>query len=93
MARAMKIIWNRSSGIDSVSTFITERKTQVIETIELGVSGSYTQGLATFCAYSVYYFNATSIRLISVIFYYNLLDLMYLYMNAADLKIKINLQC
>lgn len=89
----MKITWNRSSGIDSVSTFITERKTQVIETIELGVSGSYTQGLVTFSAYSVYYFNAISISLISVMFYYNLLDLMYLYMNAADLKIKINLQC
>lgn len=93
MARAMKITWNRSSGIDSVSTFITERKTQVIKTIELGVSGSYTQGLVTFSAYSVYYFNATSISLISVMFYYNLLDLMYLYINAADLKIKINLQC
>lgn len=89
----MKITWNRSSGIDSVSTFITERKTQVIETIELGVSGSYTQGLVTFSAYSVYYFNAISISLISVMFYYNLLDLMYLYINAADLKIKINLQC
>lgn len=89
----MKITWNRSSGIDSVSTFITERKTQVIETIELGVSGSYTQGLVTFSAYSVYYFNAISISLISVMFYYNLLDLMYLYMNAADLEIKINLQC
>lgn len=93
MARAMKITWNRSSGIDSVSTFITERKTQVIKTIELGVSGSYTQGLVTFSAYSVYYFNAISISLISVMFYYNLLDLMYLYINAADLKIKINLQC
>lgn len=93
MARAMKITWNRSSGIDSVSTFITERKTQVIKTIELGVSGSYTQGLVTFSAYSVYYFNALSISLISVMFYYNLLDLMYLYINAADLKIKINLQC
>lgn len=93
MARAMKITWNRSSGIDSVSTFITERKTQVIKTIELGVSGSYTQGLVTFSAYSVYYFNAISISLISVMFYYNLLDLMYLYMNAADLEIKINLQC
>lgn len=89
----MKITWNRSSGIDSVSTFITERKTQVIMTIELGVSGSYTQGLVTFSAYSVYYFNAISISLISVMFYYNLLDLMYLYINAADLKIKINLQC
>lgn len=89
----MKITWNRSSGIDSVSTFITERKTQVIETIELGVSGSYTQGLVTFSAYSVHYFNAISISLISVMFYYNLLDLMYLYMNAADLEIKINLQC
>lgn len=89
----MKITWNRSSGIDSVSTFITERKTQVIETIELGVSGSYTQGLVTFSAYSVYYFNAISISLISEMFYYNLLDLMYLYINAADLKIKINLQC
>lgn len=89
----MKITWNRSSGIDSVSTFITERKTQVIKTIELGVSGSYTQVLVTFSAYSVYYFNATSISLISVMFYYNLLDLMYLYMNAADLEIKINLQC
>lgn len=89
----MKITWNRSSGIDSVSTFITERKTQVIMTIELGVSGSYTQGLVTFSAYSVYYFNAISISLISVMFYYNLLDLMYLYMNAADLEIKINLQC
>lgn len=89
----MKITWNRSSGIDSVSTFITERKTQVIETIELGVSGSYTQGLVTFSAYSVYYFNAISISLISVMFYYNLLDLMYLYMNAAALEIKINLQC
>lgn len=93
MARAMKITWNRSSGIDSVSTFITERKTQVIKTIELGVSGSYTQGLVTFSAYSVYYFNAISISLISVMFYYNLLELMYLYINAADLKIKINLQC
>lgn len=93
MARAMKITWNRSSGIDSVSTFITERKTKVIKTIELGVSGSYTQGLVTFSAYSVYYFNAISISLISVMFYYNLLDLMYLYINAADLKIKINLQC
>lgn len=93
MARAMKITWNRSSGIDSVSTFITERKTQVIKTIELGVSGSYTQGLVTFSAYSVYYFSATSISFISVMFYYNLLDLMYLYMNAADLEIKINLQC
>lgn len=93
MARAMKITWNRSSGIDSVSTFITERKTQVIKTIELGVSGSYTQGLVTFSAYSVYYFNVISISLISVMFYYNLLDLMYLYMNAADLEIKINLQC
>lgn len=89
----MKITWNRSSGIDSVSTFITERKTQVIKTIELGVSGSYTQGLVTFSAYSVYYFNAISISLISVMFYYNLSDLMYLYINAADLKIKINLQC
>lgn len=89
----MKITWNRSSGIDFVSTFITERKTQVIKTIELGVSGSYTQGLVTFSAYSVYYFNAISISLISVMFYYNLLDLMYLYMNAADLEIKINLQC
>lgn len=89
----MKITWNRSSGIDSLSTFITERKTQVIKTIELGVSGSYTQGLVTFSAYSVYYFNAISISLISVMFYYNLLDLMYLYINAADLKIKINLQC
>lgn len=89
----MKITWNRSSGIDSVSTFITERKTQVIETIELGVSGSYTQGLVTFSAYNVYYFKATSISLISVMFYYNLLDLMYLYVNAAALEIKINLQC
>lgn len=89
----MKITWNRSSGIDSVSTFITERKKQVIETIELGVSGSYTQGLVTFSAYSVYYFNAISISLISVMFYYNLLDLMYLYVNAAALEIKINLQC
>lgn len=89
----MKITWNRSSGIDSVSTFITERKTQVIETIELGVSGSYTQGLVTFSAYSAYYFNAISISLISVMFYYNLLDLMYLYVNAAALEIKINLQC
>lgn len=89
----MKITWNRSSGIDSVSTFITERKTQVIKTIELGVSGSYTQGLVTFSAYSVYYFNVISISLISVMFYYNPLDLMYLYMNAADLEIKINLQC
>lgn len=89
----MKITWNRSSGIDSVSTFITERKTQVIKTIELGVSGSYTQRLVTFSAYSVYYFNAISISLISVMFYYILLDLMYLYINAADLKIKINLQC
>lgn len=83
----MKITWNRSSGIDSVSTFITERKTQVIMTIELGVSGSYTQGFVPFSAYSVYYFKATSISLISVMFYYNLLDLMYmyLYVNAADL--------
>lgn len=89
----MKITWNRSSGIDSLSTFITERKTQVIMTIELGVSGSYTQGFVPFSAYSVYYFKATSISLISVMFYYNLLDLMYLYMNAADLEIKINLQC
>lgn len=65
----------------------------MIKTIELGVSGSYTQGLVTFSAYSVYYSNAISISLISVMFYYNLLDLMYLYMNAADLEIKINLQC
>lgn len=56
-------------------------------TIELGVSGSYTQGFVPFSAYSVYYFKATSISLISVMFYYNLLDLMYmyLYVNAADL--------
>lgn len=93
MARAMKITWNRSSGIDSVSTFITEKTPQMIETVELGVSECYIQRLVTFSAYSVYYFIVTSISLIFVMFYYNLLDLMYLYMNAADLDIKMNLQC
>lgn len=77
MARAMKITWNRSSGIDSVSTFITEKNPQMIETVELGVSECYIQRLVTFSAYSVYYFIVTSISLIFVMFYYNLLDLMY----------------
>lgn len=65
----------------------------MIETVELGVSGCCIQRLITFSAYSVYYFIVTSISLIFVMFYYNLLDLMYLYMNAADLDIKMNLQC
>lgn len=63
----------------------------MIEIIEFGVLGSYIKGFVIFCVYSVYYFNVIFIRLIFVIFYYNFLDLMYLYMNVVDLKIKINL--
>lgn len=87
----MKIIWNRSFGIDFLFIFIIERKIQVIEIIEFGVLGSYIQGFVLFSVYSVYYFKVIFISLIFVMFYYNFLDLMYLYMNVVDLEIKINL--